>query len=121
VTSKRQETQRQRGQLREALRSLAFEPLMRGTIVERARRCGRADCACAKDPKARHCGKYLSVHLDGRTVAIHLRPEDEERVRRAVDAYHRLWAIINGLTSCEVADLRREARERSRGRRRRRV
>jgi hypothetical protein len=44
-----------------------------------------------------------------------------ERVRPAVEAYERLWAIINGLTACEVADLRREARERSRGRRRRRA
>lgn len=105
--------------MHQALRALAFQPLMRGTIVERARRCGRAECACARDPKARHVGKYLSVHLDGRTVAIHLRPQDEDRVRVAIEAYGRLWEIINGLTSCEVADLRREARERSRSRKRR--
>jgi len=119
VLSKRQETQRRRQRLREDLRTLAFGPLMRGSIVERARRCGRAECACAKDPKARHLGKYVSVNLDGRTVAIHLRPEDEERVRQAIEAYGRLWEVINGLTSCEVADLRRESRERSRARKRR--
>ena len=118
--SKRQETQQRRQRLREELRALAFGPLMRGSIVERARRCGRAECACAKDPKARHSGKYVSVNLDGRTVAIHLRAEDEERVRHAIEAYGRLWEVVNGLTSCEVADLRREARERARGRRRRR-
>ena len=120
MSSKREETQRQRRQLHEALRAHSYEPLMRGSVVERTRRCGRTDCACANDPKARHLGKYVSVHLDGRTVAIHLRLEDEERVQHAIDAYRRLWAIINGLTSCEVADLRREARERRRGRRRRR-
>jgi hypothetical protein len=119
VLSKRQETQQRRRELHEALRSLSFGHLMRGSVVERARRCGREGCACAGDPKARHRGKYVSVHLDGRTVAIHLRPEDEERVRHAIDAYHRLWTIINELTSCEVADLRREARERARGRKRR--
>jgi len=102
------------------MRSLSHEPLMRGSIVERARRCGRAECACSRDTEARHSSRYLSVNLDGRTVAIHLRAEDEERVRRAIDAYHRLWEIINGLTACEVSDLRREARERVRGRRRRR-
>lgn len=52
-------------------------------------------------------------------MAMHLRPEDEDRVRRAVDAYDRVWRIIDGLTACEVADLRREARERARGRKRR--
>jgi hypothetical protein len=52
-------------------------------------------------------------------VAVHLRPADEERVRRAIEAYDRLWGIINALTACEVADLRREASERARGRRRR--
>lgn len=103
------------------MRFISQEPLMRGTIVERLRRCGRANCACAKDTAARHGGKFLTVHLDGRTEALHLRPEDEERVRRAVAAYNRLWEIINGLTACELADLRREARERRRARARRKA
>lgn len=105
--------------MHQELRAYGFANLMRGSIVERVRRCGRANCACAKDPGARHRERYISVHLDGRTVAIHLRDEDEARVRRAMKAYARLWEIINGLTACEVADLRREARERVRGRRRR--
>ncbi len=119
MLSKRQETQKRRRRLHEQLRAFAFERVMRGSIVERARKCGRASCACARNPSARHREKYVSVHLDGRTVAIHLRPEDEERVRGAVGAYARLWEIINGLTACEVADLKREARERARARKRR--
>lgn len=121
MPSKRQETQRRRRELHEELRALGFERLMRGSIVERLRRCGRGSCACARDPGARHRERYVSIHLKGRTVAIHLRPDDEERIENAVEAYRRLWAIIDGLTLCEVADLRREARERSRGRKRRRV
>ena len=119
MLSKRQETQRRRRELHEQLRGLGFEHLTRGSIVERRRKCGRAGCACARDVGARHPEKYLSVSLEGRTVAIHLRPEDEDRVRRAIAAYSRLWEIINGLTGCEVADLRREARERVRGKKRR--
>jgi hypothetical protein len=121
MISKSQEAQRRRRKLHEAMRALSFESLMRGSIVERLRRCGRKNCACANDPGARHRQKYVSVWLEGRTVAIHLRAEDEQRVARAIDAYQRLWSIINGLTSCEVADLRREARERARGRKRRRT
>jgi len=102
------------------MRALTYEHIMRGSIVTRTRRCGKATCACAKDPKARHHERYLSIRQDGRTVAISLRVEDEERVQKAIAAYRRLWDIINELTSCEVADLRREARERTRGRKRRR-
>jgi hypothetical protein len=120
MASDRSETLRRRRQLHEQMRALSFEPLMRGTIVERLRRCGRPNCACAKDPSARHGGKFLTVHLDGSTEAVHLRPDDEERVRKAVAAYARLWEIINGLTACELADLRRQARERRRATKRRR-
>jgi hypothetical protein len=120
MISKRQETQVRRRKLHEAMRALTYEPLMRGTIIERTRRCGKESCACAKDSAARHHEKYLSIRLNGKTVAISLRPEDEERAQLAIAAYHKLREIIDELTSCEVADLRRAARERARGRKRRR-
>jgi hypothetical protein len=69
MASDREETQRRRRQLHEQMRALSFEPLMRGSIVERRRKCGRANCACARDRSAWHSGKFLTVHLDGRTQA----------------------------------------------------
>ena len=108
MASDRDEIQRRRRRLHEELQALSGEPLMRGSIVERLRRCGRPNCACAGDPKARH----------GRTHALHLRPEDEARVQQAITAYDRVWAIINGLTACELRELRRAGRERRRARRR---
>lgn len=115
----REENQRRRLELQERVRLLGRAPLMRGSLVERLRRCGRANCACAQDPQARHGGKFLTVQLDGHTHAVHIRPEDEARVRAAIEAYQRLWATINALTACELADLRRGVRERRRARRRR--
>jgi len=109
-----------RRSLHEKLRALSYVPLMRGSIVEVQRRCGRPNCACARDPDARHRSKLLSVNLDGRTRTLHLRPEDEEAVRRATDAYTQLWDVVNGLTACELADLKRLARERKRTSNRRR-
>ena len=117
MESDREKTQRRRRQLHELMRALSFEPLMRGTIVERLRKCGKPTCACARDPEARHGGKFLTVHLDGRTEAVHVRPVDEERIRKAIAAYARLWDVINGLTACEIADLKRQARERRRAKR----
>jgi hypothetical protein len=120
MPSERALTQRRRRDLHEQLRALSVAPLMRGSLVERLRRCGRPNCACAGDPQKRHGGKFLTVQLDGHTHALHVRPEDEPKVRLAIDAYGKLWKIINGLTECELSDLRREARERRRSRRQRR-
>lgn len=120
MASDREQTQRRRRRLREELRALSVEPLMRGSLVERLRRCGRSNCACAHDPRRRHGGKFLTVQLAGRTHALHVRPEDEAKVRAAIGAYTRLWELINELTACELSDLRGEARERRRARRRRR-
>ena len=60
------------------------------------------------------------MQLDGRTQALHVRPEDEGKVRAAIAAYGALWDLINKLTACELSDLRRQARERRRARRRQR-
>jgi len=120
VPSDREQTERRRRHLREQLRALSFAPLMRGSLVERVRRCGRPNCACAHDPGRRHGGKFLTVQLGGRTHALHVRAEDEARMRAAIGAYTRLWTLINALTACELAELKRQARERRRARQRRR-
>ena len=119
MSTDRQQTNRRREELRQQLRALSLQPLMRGSLVERRRRCGRPNCACARDPSRLHGGKFLTVQLQGRTHALHVRPEDEARVRAAIGAYTRLWELINELTVCELSDLRREGREGRRGRRRR--
>jgi hypothetical protein len=119
MPSEREDIQRRRSQLRGKLMALVDQPLMRGSIVERLRRCGRPNCACARDAKARHGGKVLAVHLEGRVRVVPLRAEDEPGVRQAVEAYGRLWDVINGLTACELSDLRRQVRERRRSRRKR--
>ena len=121
MESNRGQVERRRRRLREELRVLSEQPLMRGSVVERLRRCGRSNCACASNPDARHGGTFLTVSLQGKTQAVHVRPDDEAAIRAAVGAYQRLWTLIDALTACELADLRRQARERRRSRQRRRA
>ena len=121
MNSNRGAIARRRRRLREQLRALSEQPLMRGSVVERLRRCGRSNCACARDPDARHGGTFLTVHLQGKTQAVHVRPDDAAAIRAAVAAYQRLWTVIDALTACELADLRRLVRERRRARQRRRA
>ena len=98
--------ERRRQALRVQLQRLCQLPLMRGSVVERVRRCGRPGCACASDPGARHPGQYLSVSLHGRTQVVHLRPADAAAVREAIAGYERLWATLTALTAFEVQSLR---------------
>ncbi len=121
MVSNKQGVHRRRRQLRERIRALTFEPMMRGSVVELQRRCGKQNCACSKDPDARHASTCLSVNISGQTQLVYLRREDEEAVRKATTAYKELWKLIEGLTACELADLKRQARERRRSRKRRRM
>lgn len=120
MASERHEIERRRHELQHELHALSGAPLMRGSIYERRRRCGRASCACAKHPKARHASKFLTVFWAGRTRGFHLRADEEAQIEQAITAYNRLWEIVNELTACEVAELRRQVRERQRARKRRR-
>ena len=104
--------QDRRRRARDKLRALTFDPLMRGSLVERRKKCGKSYCACATDPERWHPSAYLSVKVDGRQYALHLRPEQIPSVQQRLDAYRRLWALVEELTACEVSDLRRETRER---------
>ena len=102
--------------LREQLRVAASGPLMRGTVVERKRKCGKPTCACATKKSAWHRGQYLSVHLGGRTRTVHLRAEDVAAVEEAVARYREVWRLIDAVTEVEVGALRRAASERRRAR-----
>jgi hypothetical protein len=109
--------QQRRRQLRERLRALTYSPLMRGSVYERRRKCGQPSCGCATDPERQHPGKFLSVHLDGRTRGMHVRPEDEAAIAQALMGYQKLWEVLNELTALEYEELRRAARERRKARR----
>jgi len=106
-----------RSELLDRIRQLTRQPLMRGSLVERLRRCGKTACACATDDDARHPGLFFTVHLDGSTQAVHVRPNDEVLLREALDGYARLWEIVNDLTRIELRELKRASGERRRQRR----
>jgi len=78
------------------------------------RKCGKPYCACANDPERRHPQVYLSVKVEGRQHTLSLRAEEVEPVRQRVEAYQRLWNLVEEMTACEVAELRAAASDRRR-------
>jgi hypothetical protein len=119
MSSERQQIQKRRRQLQQKIRALSTTPLMRGSLVERVRKCGKPNCVCAVDKNAMHGGKFLTVTLNGKNEALAVRSEDEVSIEKAIAGYGKLWDTINDLTECEFADLRRQVRERRRKRSRR--
>ena len=79
------------------------QPMRRGSVSERLIKCGKAGCACARDPKARH-GPYQSLTqaVGGKTRSRFLTPEQTavaqqqvaagRQFRQKVDSLHKPWA-----------------------------
>src|SRR5512139_688160 len=98
------DTQRRRlEQQRDALvaRLHALPNLMRGSVYERGRKCGRASCACAQGgPK--HPTRQLTVTLGGTTRSRYVRLGELAQVRALIATYEELWAIVNELTAVNL-------------------
>lgn len=76
--------------------------LMRGSVYERVRKCGRASCACAQGgPK--HPSRQLTVTLRGATHTRYVRQEEVAPLRQLLATYEELWAIVDDLTAVNLA------------------
>jgi len=83
----------------------ALPNLMRGSLYERQRKCGRVTCACAHGgPK--HPTRQLTVTLRGRTRTRYVRQEEWARVQTLLATYRELWALVDALTAVNLALLR---------------
>jgi len=98
--ARRRRLEEQRDALLARLHSLPN--LMRGSLYERGRKCGRASCACAQGgPK--HPTRQLTVTLGGMTRSRYVRLEEVAQVQTLIATYEELWAIVNDLTAVNLA------------------
>jgi hypothetical protein len=78
----------------------ALDTLLRGSLIERYKRCGKPGCKCADGPG--HGPKYyLSVSFPGCRPQMDYVPQvDHEDVAEHLASYHRVREIIEGI--CEI-------------------
>src|ERR1035438_10894347 len=81
------------------VRQLATElaqphPMRRGSVSERLIKCGKAGCACGRDPKARH-GPYQSLTqaVGGKTRSRFLTPEQTAVAQRSEEHTSELQSL----------------------------
>jgi hypothetical protein len=84
--------------------------LMRGTLYQAQRKCGRASCRCATGGP-RHLTLRLNVTLSGRTHTRFVRKAQRAEVEAMLVAYRRLWELVNELTEVNLALLHAEPPE----------
>mgnify|MGYP001584422516 CR=1 FL=1 len=90
-----------------------LDEVLRGSLVERAVRCGKASCRCADGE--RHDVIYLSVtHRGGRTEQISVPPELVDAVRNGIAVYRRWWEVLEQVSAVN-RDLLRARRARRGG------
>jgi len=86
-------------QRRRALRALpSLEEVVRGSVVERELRCGKAGCRCARGQL--HAAVYLSVTFaGGRTEQISLPADLVPLARRWVANYQAWWKTVERISA----------------------
>lgn len=100
-------TAKERG-LYSTLRQLLATPgLIRGSLVEMRRRCGKATCGCAADARRRHRSLYLGLSVRGRRRMLYIPPAWEPRVREWTVRYADVRAVLEALSRESVQRLER--------------
>ncbi len=87
------------------------KPMRRGSIHERRMKCGQVQCACQRDPKARHGPYYTLTHaVGGKTQSRYISEEQWPTVRRQIDAGREFrqqmeayWAACEAWADAELA------------------
>jgi hypothetical protein len=63
------------------------KPMRRGSLSARTIKCGKAGCACARDPSARHGPYYSLTHaLEGKTHSRFLPAEQAALVQQQIES-----------------------------------
>ena len=96
---------------RTLLRKLpALEAVLRGSLIERYKRCGKPGCRCA-DGRGHGPKYYLSISQPGRSPEMDYVPQDhQEQVELYLDNYRTVKRILEELCAISRELLRRRER-----------
>ena len=75
--------------------------LIKGSLVELYRTCGKPNCCCLKGEK--HRSLYLSRSREGKTTMTYIPAAYERPVRQAVARYHTLLDISAAISEINLA------------------
>lgn len=103
---------RQQQRFEELKRELQhLEYFCKGTVLRRMMKCGKAQCACQKDPAKRH-GPYFewTYKANGKTVNVKLTPETAPLYQAAARQYRKLKTALQRLERLSATALHQHAK-----------
>ena len=92
-----------------AVRHVAEDSLLRGTLVAMARVCGKAGCHCQRGEK--HVSLYLAVRLNNRRRMIYVPPAMESTVRGWVENAQEVDQLLDFISQQCLADFLQQKEE----------
>ncbi len=98
------------GQIKDLLQDLPhLGQILRGSLVTRYRRCGKANCHCAgKDDPGHGPSYYLVVTTAPRkTVQVYVSKEQKEKVEQSLQNFNRVREILEEVSNINRAILKR--------------
>jgi len=93
VKSRSQRPAEERHARSRAVRHIADNPLLRGSLVSMARTCGKAGCHCQQGEK--HVSLYLAVRVANRRRMIYVPPAMENTIRGWVENAHEVDRLLD--------------------------
>jgi hypothetical protein len=98
--------QKLKQRLRTLKRKMAgLGPVMRGSVVELAGKCGNPKCRCARGGE-KHARFYFSMSTKGKTRIIYLGKKREPFAREYSENYKALLEIVEEMTTINMELLR---------------
>lgn len=82
----------------------ALGPIVRGSVIEAKRTCGKKNCRCAHGEP--HTAFYLSRRIDGKTKLDHIPRDQVKIIRRHRKNYDRLMVLVEQLTTALLRELK---------------
>lgn len=77
---------------------LSHPGLLRGSLVEMRRTCGKEGCRCRKGPRQRHRSLYLGLKLKGKQRMVYVPKDWEDRVREWVERHREIRDVLEKLS-----------------------
>lgn len=80
--------------------------VIKGTLVEMKKTCGKPNCKCMKGEK--HKALYVSQYVKGSPRMLFVPKAQEKRIRQCVENYKKLKKSINELSELNIDIIKRE-------------
>lgn len=93
------QSERERHALSELRRMLNMPGLLRASIIQAKKRCGKTYCRCAKAKKHWHLSWYIGQSQEGRSRMKHIPPELLAEVQLWVERYQEARKLLNEVSN----------------------